>query len=436
MSEVTTSAQPAAAIATSSPRDRLGIPALVTATAISNIGNGITALAVPWFVLVTTGSAARTGIAGALTLLAHVLSGVLGGALVDRLGYKRVSIVSDLLSGVTVALIPTLYLLDVLAFWHILVLIFLGAVFDAPGSAARRSMIPALARRAGMQLERANAAMELGTQSSQSLLGPLVAGLLIALVGAANVLYFDAATFAVSVLIIGLFIRMPVIREAVASVDTPVKTSYFSDVLEGLRFFTRDAFLRVVIPISILYNFVFAPIFAVTMPVFVRETMGGAGRLGLIIGGFGIGVALSTLIYGAVGARLSRLPVLYGGVILIAIGFWMLAAAQGFWLALLGMIIIGAATGPTNVLASVIIQARVPEGMLGRITALLFAFSTLAAPLGILLMGFVIEAAGYRTALVGAAVCATIGTIWALAVPELRRLRQELESAGREAAAD
>jgi MFS family permease len=128
--------------------------------------------------------------------------------------------------------------------------------------------------------------------------------------------------------------------------------------------------------------------------------------------------------------------VLYGGVILIATGFWMLAAAQGFWLALLGMIIIGAATGPTNVLASVIIQARVPEGMLGRITALLFAFSTLAAPLGILVMGFVIESAGYRTALIGAAVCATIGTIWALAVPELRRLRHELESAGREAAAD
>ncbi len=133
-----------------SAADRLAIPALVTATTISNLGNGITSLAIPWFVLVTTGSPARTGIAGALVVLANVLSSMLGGAVVDRLGHKRASIFSDLLSGMTVAIIPTLHFLDVLQFWHLLVLIFAGAVFDAPGSVARTALIPRLARQAKM----------------------------------------------------------------------------------------------------------------------------------------------------------------------------------------------------------------------------------------------------------------------------------------------
>lgn len=436
MPEITATTDNPTVVATDQPRDRLGIPALVSATAISNIGNGITALAIPWFVLITTGSAARTGIAGALTALAFVVSGILGGALVDRLGYKRASIFSDLLSGVTVALIPTLHLLDLLAFWHILVLIFLGAVFDAPGNAARRAMIPPLARRAGMPLERANAAMELGTQSSQSLLGPLAAGALISMVGAANVLFLDAATFAISVLIIGILVRLPANDGAIsASGAAAVKTSYFSEVLEGMRFVVRDAFLRVIMPISVLYNFLFAPMFAVTLPVFVHEAMGGAGRLGLLIAGFGAGVAVSTLAFGAIGHRLSRLPVLYGGVALIALGFWLVAVSPSFWVALSGLIVVGIAVGPTNTLGSVIVQARVPEGMLGRVSALMFAVSTLAAPLGIFLFGLLIEAAGYRVALVTMAVGATIATLWALALPELRRLRHELESAGREAPA-
>jgi MFS family permease len=432
MSDISTSAPQAAIISHNEPRDRLGMPALVAATTISNIGNGITALAIPWFVLVTTGSAARTGIAGALTLLAYVVSGILGGALVDRLGYKRASIFADLLSGITVALIPTLYLLDVLAFWHILVLIFLGAIFDSPGHAARTALVPVLARRAGMPLERANAAMQIGGQSSQTLLGPLSAGLLIGLLGAANVLFVDAATFAVSIIIVGLLVRVSATSGGVAGAGGHVvKTSYVTEVLEGMRFVTRDAFLRVIIPVSILYNFLFAPVFAVTIPVFVKESMGGAGTLGLLITGFGIGTAVSTLAYGAIGHRLSRLHVLYGGVILIAIGCWILALAPGFLVALLGLIVVGVAIGPTNTLGSVLIQARVPEGMLGRVSALMFAFSTLAAPLGVFIIGFLIDATGYRVALVSMAVGATIATTWALAIPELRRLRGELESAGR-----
>ena len=414
------------------PRDRTGIPALVAATAISSVGNGITALAIPWFVLVTTGSAARTGLVGALTMLAYVMSGFLGGALVDRLGYKRTCIVSDLLSGVTVALIPTLYLLNALEYWHILVLTFCGAVFDAPGRAARTALTPQLARRAGMSLERANAAKQLAIQVSDSLVAPLLAGLLIALMGAAKVLYVDATTFAVSMLIVWLFVRVPAGGRAVGQAANPrQKTSYMGEIAEGLRFVTQDAFLRVFIPISILFNFLFAPVFIVTMPVFVREEMGGAGILGLLAAGYGVGFGLSTLAYGARAHRVSRLRMFYLGVGVVAFACWILALATGFWMALLAMFVIGIAVGPVNILIAVIIQARVPEGILGRVAALNSALSSIAAPLGIFLFGLLVEVAGYRVALAAMAGGTTLTTIWVLAAPGLRRMRAELDGAAR-----
>ena len=111
-----------------SRRDRLAIPALVGATTISNIGNNLTALAAPWFVLVTTGSAARTGVVAAAVAVATMLGGFFGGAVVDRIGFKRASIISDLASGFFVALIPTFYYLDMLSFPLLVTLVFLASL--------------------------------------------------------------------------------------------------------------------------------------------------------------------------------------------------------------------------------------------------------------------------------------------------------------------
>src|SRR5215217_1277764 len=75
---------------------RMPLCALLVADGISQTGNMLTMLAIPWFVLETTGSAARTGLTAAVEALAVVVAGFLGGALVDRLGHKRTSVVGDL----------------------------------------------------------------------------------------------------------------------------------------------------------------------------------------------------------------------------------------------------------------------------------------------------------------------------------------------------
>ena len=78
--------------------------ALFAANAISMVGNVLAALAIPWFVLQTTGSAAKTGVTGFFEVLPVVLAGFLGGTIVDRMGYKRTSIVADIASSLAVLL--------------------------------------------------------------------------------------------------------------------------------------------------------------------------------------------------------------------------------------------------------------------------------------------------------------------------------------------
>src|SRR5437868_3420409 len=111
-------------------------------------------IAIPWFVLQTTGSASKTGLTAAVTALPAVISAFFGGVIVDRIGYRRTSVLADLASGTAVALIPLLSATTGLAFWQLLVLVFIGNLLDAPGATSRLALSPDLAELAGVSLDR------------------------------------------------------------------------------------------------------------------------------------------------------------------------------------------------------------------------------------------------------------------------------------------
>src|SRR4051812_6135506 len=160
-------------------RSRAPLLALLAANAVSMTGNALTRVAVPWFVLSTGGSAAQVGLTLFFETLPLFLGSFFGGVLVAGLGHKRSSVVADLASGATLALVPLLYALGALPFGLLLVLVFLGALLDAPGAAARRALLPEAAEGAGASLERANAAYQTIFRLS-ALVGPVVGGTLIA----------------------------------------------------------------------------------------------------------------------------------------------------------------------------------------------------------------------------------------------------------------
>ena len=399
------------------PRQRLPLFTMLGATGLSMVGNVITFLAVPWFVLQTTGSAARTGLTGGVVVLGMVVGGFFGGPLVDRLGFRRASIVADLASGLTVALIPLLYLTVGLAFWQLLVLVLLGTCLDTPGMTARQSLIPDLAGRAGMPVERANSALQ-AIESSSDLLGPPLAGVLIALLGPSNVLFLDAATFALSATMIAGGVPRPVL---IPAEKAPIG-GYFANLLEGLHFIRGEQLILSIVIVAVITNFLDSPIFLVILPVYADANFGSAVVLGIMFAGFGAGSLIGTLLFGAFGHRLPRRAMLIACWVVVGLPFWVLATSPSLPVTVAALAITGLAAGPLNPLIFTVVQERTPEHLRGRVIGALWALALAASPLGVVLTGYLLEAVGVRLILVGVATGYLVVTLSMLFNPALREM--------------
>ncbi|RIK43425.1 MAG: hypothetical protein DCC58_09610 [Chloroflexi bacterium] len=410
-----------------SRRDRLAIPLLVLGMAVSNIGNNLTAIAAPWFVLVTTGSASRTGVVAATVAFATMLGGFFGGTVVDRIGFKRASIISDLASGFFIALIPTFYYLDMLTFSLLVFLVFMASLLDAPGWSARRSMLPELSRRVGQPLERSNSIVEIA-HSGASFVGPLLGGVLITAMSVASVLYLDTLGFLISAGIIAVAITMPHTRTAPAA--DAKKQSIFHESTEGLRFMTREPLLRAMITVSLFANVVFTPLFGVAVPVYAKRVFDDPRALGVLIASFGVGALIGVLLYGAIGPRVRRYPVFVGGIVLGAASLWLLPATPHLLVSVLGTTAMGIGLGPTNVMVMTVLQEIVPEGLLGRVTGSLGAMSQMAAPLGLLLAGVAIDWFGVRPVMFFGAAMFSLIVAATISMPVFRRIERTPAASG------
>jgi len=271
-------------VATLKRVDRRPVTAVLIANVVSLTGDALAAVAIPWFVLETTGSAARAGLSGGVAVLPAFVAGIFGGTLIDRLGPKRASITADVVGGLAVLLIPLLYATVGLAFWQLLVLVLLGGILDLPGVTARRGMLPELAKLGGMRLERVNAILE-GNQSLSYLLGPPLAGVAIGLIGADRVLWADAATFALSAAVIARLVPAHLYpahrREA--------GTSYLDVLRVGLRFLWNDRILRAGSLTLGVTNAIGGPTFSVVSIVYARDRLDSATYAGLFLSALGLG---------------------------------------------------------------------------------------------------------------------------------------------------
>lgn len=370
--------------------NRTPILGLLVANTISQVGSVLTLIAIPWFVLQTTGSAAKTGLTGVFEALPFIIAGIFGGALVDRLGFKRTSILADITSGVTVALIPLLYHTVGLAFWQLLALSFLGNLFNTPGNTARQSLVPEIATLARMRLERANSFVQTVPRVA-TLLGPPLAGVLIAITGASNVLWIDAVTFAVSAALIGALIPSFALPEGA---EKP-PGRYFADLAEGLRFNWNDRVLRAMTVVFALGNFLDAPITLLIAVYAIRE-YGSALPVGLIFASLGAGAIVGSLWFGAIGHRFPRRAIFALYCLPVASMYAAFAFAPPLPALMAFVFIDGLAVGPVNPLGATVTQERVPVTMRGRVQGMRTALSFMMIPLGRGIAGLLVEPVGLR----------------------------------------
>ena len=381
---------------TTGPRRRAPLAALLVANAVSTTGNVVTMIAIPWFVLTTTGSASRMGVVAFFTTLPAVIATFFGGTLVDRLGFKPSSVVADLASGLSVALVPLLYATVGLQFWQLILLAFTGALLDAPGSTARQALLPDLAVLAEVPLERANG-LQQSIQRGATLLGAPLAGVLIAWTGATTALWVDAATFAASAALVGLVVPG-------RARPTGPRPGYVAELREGLRFLLREPLVRTIALIVMLTNVVDAPVFSLVLPVYARDTLDGARDLGLLLGVFGGAALVGALVYGWVGERLPRRAVFLGCFAVLGATWWVLALRPGLAVTLLVMAVAGLAAGPVNPIIMTAEQERVPEELRGRVFGVTTALAYVAMPVGMLGYGVALQHWGLTATLVVSAV--------------------------------
>jgi MFS family permease len=406
---------------------RRPLRSLLAANTISTVGTTMTFLAIPWYVLQTTGSASKTGIAAASETIPLAIAAALGGPFLDRIGARRVSVGSDAVSAVAIAAIPALEATVGLAFWQLCLLIGVVGFARGPGDTARHVLVPGLARLGDTPLERATSLYD-GVSRGARMLGAPIAGVLIAVWGASNILLIDAATFAISAAIVQWLIPRSV-RPAVASEPEP----YLEQLRAGLRYLRRDRLVGGITAMVMVTNLLDAAYSSVLLPVFARDVLDSSVALGLMGGVFGGGALVGTFVYAAVGPRLPRWPV-YTVAFLVVGGprFFLLGTEPPMAVILAGLLIAGLLCGAINPVLSAVEFQRIPDAMQSRVFGATSAGCLIGMPVGAVAGGLAIDAFGIRAALIGAGVVYLVTTLVPLVFPVWREMDadRELVTAG------
>jgi MFS family permease len=394
---------------------RRALATIIAANAVSLFGNVLAAVAIPWFVLVETGDALQTGIAALFASAPLAIGAFFGGTVTDRIGPRRASVVGDLLSAISVAGIPALHLVGALEFWHLLVLAFLGALFDAPAAAAREAMLPELTKRAGVRTERVTSALT-ATEHGAYILGAPLAGLLIALIGAPSLLWIDAATFVVSALLVG------VAGTSTARTPKVEASNYMAELIDGLRYIWRDPAILTVTLAATAGAFFIDPLSPVLLPIYVADQFGQASALGLALGAYGLGGLLGIGLFYLLVDRITR-PALYRILWLAyATTSFALVALPPLFLLVPVLVLIGISAGAIDPLERAVRQERTPAELRGRVFAAMYAIPKVVVPVGVFCAGLLVEIVGLRGALLGFALGnLTIALVLAV-VPSVRQL--------------
>jgi MFS family permease len=375
---------------------------LLVANAISIAGNAFTLFAIPLFVLETTGSAAKTGLTAAVSTLPIVLSAAFSGTLADRVGHRRASIGSDLASAGIVLVLPVLHRTVGIDYWQVLALVFLRSFFATPGETARGAMLPDLTVLAGMSLERGTGAYDAVSRGAR-MVGYPVAGMLIALIGAPNMLLVDAATFVVSALVVAAYVPAPrrVERE---------RASYLADLRDGLRYLGHDATVRSLTVLCLVTNMLDAGFGGLMMPFYADRVLHNRAALGVIVGVMGGAALAGALLFSAVGQRLPRRRMLFWAFLICGSPrFFAVALGANVPVLVAVAAVSGLAAGALNPIMDTAIFDRVPEHLRARVWGVVVAGCSAAIPVGGLVAGLAVERAGLTPTV------ATFGAVYLVA---------------------
>ncbi|WP_259471621.1 MFS transporter [Streptomyces shenzhenensis] len=406
---------------------------VLAAMAVSLTGTRISVVALPWFVLVTTGSATRTGLVAFCEMTPYVLVKAFTGPLVDRIGPRAVSWTTDLASATAAAAVPLLHALHLLSFPPLLALVALIGAARGPGDLTKEVMVLEAAERGRMPLERATGLAGV-TERLASTVGLAVGGSLVALVGPLTGLAVNAGCFALGSVIIGLALPRGMGHATVEASSQADETGpgYWRRFGEGFTFLRGEPLLLTVIVTVGIINLLDAAITAVLIPVWARESGNGPTAIGLMGSVMGAAAVAGSLIAAAAAHRLRRRMVVLTGLLLAgAPRFLVLAFDAPLGAVLAVFAVSGFGAGFVNPVLGAVLFERVPRRMLGRVNALGDSLAWAGIPLGGLLAGAAVAAVGLAPVLLVCGAAYFLTTNLAGLRPEWREMDRTGGRSGR-----
>ena len=415
-------------------RRRTPYVALLSSYVISVAGTSMSAIAVPWLVLTTTGSAAKTGLVAFAQMVPYVAAQALTGPLVDRVGLRRSFVWGNAVAAVAVGAVPAMYLLGALTLPVLLGLVAVAGSVRGTADCANSALMPATAEVGELALERA-AGLTAGANRTALLLGAPLAGVLVTVAGSAVVIAIDAATFAVAAAVAAVWVRVP----PPASTGTPTGPAlrrYGRDLAAGLRFIGQDRLLLGIITMVAVTNLLDQGFSEVMLPVWVRDEIGSASALGILSGIGGAGSVLGNLLGAWLGPRLSRRA-------LYSVGYLIGGAPRFLVLALTGALAPVAVVflvadifgGSLNAVIGAASYERIPVDLRARVLGAVRASAWIGIPFGALLGGYAAEALGVRPAVLVFGAAYLLTTLAPFVFPAWRQLKRPVPAAAAESGA-
>ena len=356
------------------------ISALVLAETISVLGTRMTYLALPWFVLVTTGSASKMSLVLAAEILPMAILGVPSGALVQRLGSRTTMLAADLARAPILVSIPILHSAGLLDFGLLLAIVALLGAFAPPYFAAQRTILPELVGEDETRMSQANSSIE-GGNALAALVGPALAGVLIPFIGASNVLYVDAATYLVAFLLVLAFVPR---RQAIAAAAR-------SGVLAGLRFLASDKLLGPLALTVTAFGFLAAGMSA-GLPYYAYDEFDGHSWIaGLFYAALGAGAVVGSVLAVFAVKKVPPLRLAAFGILAFSIPLWVLPFLPPWPVVFAALFAATLFTPLVNGPTLGVMTSRTPTELRPKVMAAAISANTLAAPLGFLIAGQVLE---------------------------------------------
>ncbi|HXG25908.1 MAG TPA: MFS transporter [Candidatus Binatia bacterium] len=392
--------------------------------AVSAFGDQFALIALPWLALVLTGSSLALGSVLALMAVPRALLMLIGGVTVDRLSPRRVMLISNAVRLVAVAALGAVVIAGAAELWMLYAFTLVFGVADAFFFPAQASIVPQLVE--PDLLARANGVVQ-GTAQASVLVGPAVAGLVVAalggegataaaLAGIGVALLVDAATFGISLLTLLAMRARPLVEAASASILDDLKAAFrYIGAMPGLRW---------MVLVSLGANFFIVGPFEVGLPVIAYQRLPeGAAAFGVLMSAFG-GGSLAGLAAGAMlpAPRPKRFAVVIlgttglAGAGLALLRFVSTTLTAGALIATSGILL-----GYGNLLGITWLQSRVAPGLMGRVMSVLMLGSFGLVPVSMLLSGIAVQVSLDGLLLV-AGVSMAVLTVLALLVPTVRLL--------------